>query len=944
MLYEKIREMNELGKLEVFNNYLLHVGKDIIYAKSKSTFENNGWYCVLDADGFEKYLVYHYDTGKKICVRFVDGKTPQIQEADPTFPWFGEMIDVFSVLSFASDSQGNVIDIVQNALDDEAIKVNHLNTEEGDAVKLVGYDSEGNLVEDTIPEGIVVDDALNTESDNAIANAPVATAIAGLESDISDIETALDTKANTADLENGTLVVSKALTAEEIAPVSEESGTIQDDPFISQGTGTENNTGSTDTSPVGKQLEKQGNTLAVNQLAPSNTIASNTSNGITCTQNGDGTYTLSGTAEAEANFVGTQLTLPVGHKLLISGGKSESVVVGITNHGNTSGSRILTITQNGSLYISVANGTDLTTPITLFPIIADLTQDFNGDIPQDLLDHPDHLSWYYNGSLAYNAGTLKNSDGRYLVCTGRQLWDEVTELGSISDANGQNASGSSNIRSKNYIMVIPNRTYYAKGYVKVYCYDANKNYIGVLGWKYNTTFVVPADCRFIRFFVDNSYGTTYNHDITISLYYSPEQGGEGYDQYYPYQEPKVYDTGTEELLRIPVVSGDDVLDSKLPNGTITRKCANETFTLTYDSEANVFSTSTQVAGASRGAKFICDKGYANSGSTSVASMPDKSLQIVNAGGIGIWVKDSSLSTSETLTIDLTYELATPTTEQGTTFSENIEIDDYGMMYWLDADGNLVEVPQGVKLFYPAWYVGFIDSLYARTSGDATDVVVQSELTAVNNRINTLLETGKKYKIVACVLRNNNGTWEQIGGGDHAPINVTSITQDSNFINVNFSFTAKNVVSFVACPDEEFAKLGYDIGSSVGITQARIQIFQNRVLSGFLQYTKSTGDFNRYDDISSASINTTTGLITINHGNIGSQFGRSYGVRYGKYIVAFDSLGATTDTFKLFDYSGNAVVDPDDFQLTWSAFATGGIAPSQANQQGNIWCLGIFEID
>ena len=70
---------------------------------------------------------------------------------------------------------------------------------------------------------------------------------------------------------------------------------------------------------------------------------------------------------------------------------------------------------------------------------------------------------------------------------------------------------------------------------------------------------------------------------------------------------------------------------------------------------------------------------------------------------------------------LCYELATPTTEQGTTFQSIIDIDDYGTMYWEDENNDLVEVAQGLTVFYPADYVGFIDSLSKHLNGNASSV-------------------------------------------------------------------------------------------------------------------------------------------------------------------------------------------------------------------------------
>ena len=185
MLIDKINEINALGKLDTLKGYLRNVGANLKYAKAGYSFSDSGWYCVLDADGYDRFLVYHYDVGKKLTLRYIEGKTTCVQECYPNI-YLGEIADVFSIMAFATDESGNIIDIVQDAIDDETLKINKINTEEGDAVKLVGYDTEGNLVEDEIPEGIVVDDALNKGSTNAIDNASVATAIEDITADIYD--------------------------------------------------------------------------------------------------------------------------------------------------------------------------------------------------------------------------------------------------------------------------------------------------------------------------------------------------------------------------------------------------------------------------------------------------------------------------------------------------------------------------------------------------------------------------------------------------------------------------------------------------------------------------------------------------------------------------------------------------------------------------------------
>lgn len=753
MLYEKIREMNELGKLEVFNNYLLHIGKDIIYAKSKSTFENNGWYCVLDADGFEKYLVYHYDTGKKICVRFVDGKTPQIQEADPSLPWFGEIIDVFSVLSFASDSQGNVIDIVQNALDDEAIKVNHLNTEEGSAVKLIGYDTEGNLVEDDIPEGIVVDDALNTESDNAIANAPVAQAFVNVE--------------------NGTIVAGKALSAKSIEAVSTESGAVQDTPFIYQGTGTANGTSIADTSPVGKHLEKQGNSVVVNQMVQNADFESasgwnGSSSTVLSISNGIATISkTSATANAEI-YRGLPKLVVANHKyLVIIRAKTPSNRVGVVidkDNWVSSFSASATITPNQwatlAMIITATSSPTSSNGIHIYPLaeteddaqaeidycyIIDLTQWFSGNIPQDLLDHPENFFRYYNGSLAYNAGSMENGTGRYLTCGGRNVWDEEWEVGLYNVNTGAKDTGNY-VRNKNPIRVTPNTDFYlysgSAKKMRVLFYDVDGNFISShADWLANQTIKIPANCAYVNFFMESTYGTTYKKDITISLYYTT---GDSYDQYFPYEEPKVYDTGSEPLYGI-----EGSRDIKAPDGTITRKMDGgklEDLEWQYSSELGFFYTQSLNATIKKGSPVytrqvvICDK-YSNNDAISsmtdanlVNNFADKSIQFHQGNSTSIaylYLKDTSLNGDASLINgNFHYALAEPTTEQGTPFAENIEINDYGTMGW-DS-----EVPQGCKIFYPADYALFIDSVGQRQdiNWDALAIVSHTEL---NNETDAL---------------------------------------------------------------------------------------------------------------------------------------------------------------------------------------------------------------
>lgn len=111
------------------------------------------------------------------------------------------------------------------------------------------------------------------------------------------------------------------------------------------------------------------------------------------------------------------------------------------------------------------------------------------------------------------SGEIHGWDECNIIKSNINIWDEEWELGTISTATGENAPSNTQIRSKNYISVIPSTSYYNNGYpITVYQYDANKNFIG-----YSTiqvgVFTTGANTHFIRFWRTS---TTYNNDISIN--------------------------------------------------------------------------------------------------------------------------------------------------------------------------------------------------------------------------------------------------------------------------------------------------------------------------------------------------------------------------------------------------------------------------------------------
>lgn len=525
-------------------------------------------------------------------------------------------------------------------------------------------------------------------------------------------------------LENGTIVPNKSRATESIENVSDESGTTQDNPFISQGTGTNNNVDSVDTSPVAKQIEKQGYTVANNQLAkPINSTNYRAASGASNVTITDGSFTMEGDAVVDEtsgngfNFVKDNYYLFIVKATLTSFNGTADIVaytgsaspVAITSSGYKFFIQKATATQTDTVNFRVSSYVSGSVAYSDLKV-RNLTQYFNGNsnIPQDLLDNPSHWSWYDNGTGSYDAGSLKNANGRYLVCTKRNIYKPAEA----------------------YTIVVPNRAYNYKGgsTTTITYYDKDKNSIGTESVSSGSQFTTPANCIYIASSVTSG--------VTISLYYTAEQGGEGYDSDYPYQEPSVYDTGTEELL---------AFDTKDPDGTWHKN----TKTLTFDENTNwtaygsgypnLFKITLLDAEATSEIGKLILLGYTPCRSRDIGTAEYTDKYIAISAQNTFYVNDPSYSDVSTFATAMSgktlyYKTNSPTTIQGTSFPENIEIDDYGMMYWLDTDNNLLSTPQGCKIFYPADYVLYTDTLFTYTSGDPENLALKTDVATVDTKV------------------------------------------------------------------------------------------------------------------------------------------------------------------------------------------------------------------
>ena len=545
--------------------------------------------------------------------------------------------------------------------------------------------------------------------------------------------------------EDGSYPLLNAGTADNLTPYSEDSGATQDIPFIAQGTGCGNGESVVDTGSYLQFKKKLGNTVGVNDLwgSANGTI---TMNGIALTYD-KSTNELtvvvgdSPTGYAQLQISTSPASIIPGRKYIIASDKPiesgmQFYASGMTGlKGNVPARTQFTIeagtSATSTLYFFVAQ---TTTPGTYKYKLQwrDLSIWYGSTdrIPSDLLSHPENWGRYYAGSLAYNAGTLESADGTVLKSIGRNVWDEEWEVGGINLSTGQNASANNKIRSTNYVPVIPNTAYYAKAKLTngVLFYGADKTYLGIdyAAYPNNSTFTTPPNAYYMRFVVSDTYGTTYNHDLTISLYYSGESG---YDQYYPYSVLAEVDTGSEVLR-----SAGAVADEKTPDGTITRRVGYvdmgtlsfETATANGKTYSNIISD-IQKGSASGYGNFIQSAIFVGVEKASMGLLGDGEMSVDTGGRLQIcktaWANYTSAQIATALSgVYLYYELATPTTEQGTAFAENIPCDDFGSMYWTQTKG----IPQGNEIFYPVDYKASIDTLYNRVGGDMSKIVTEDE--------------------------------------------------------------------------------------------------------------------------------------------------------------------------------------------------------------------------
>lgn len=503
----------------------------------------------------------------------------------------------------------------------------------------------------------------------------------------------------------------------------------------------------------------KGRTDAWNQVMKPGVFGAQSAAGVTITDNNDGTFTVNGTANGNAQISPvTNLNLIAGHKyayatIRLSGNAAPAFGIVGTTDSNQNGWTIRTSSGSGALsdaYFYISSGASYDNVQVQVPLI-DLTRLYGaGREPATaaafLAEYPEALT------APYNAGKLINNKMTALVTDGFNQWNEVWESGRLDTTTGADYANDTLIRTKGFMRVLPNTEYYCyfgaiNGGTSVWAmfYDENQNVIAGYSTGIgvsanasnisNATFTTPTNCAFMRFYW---FGTTYANDIAINLSHSGIRNGE-YEPYWTstlnIDHSKIYGklNGAGEMVQIApdgfrgVGSNYDEVDIVRKEAYIRRAWV-DMGTLNWTYQANVMGGSNAKSGFY--ASVIGFKNYSGnelplglcvkypaSSPNALYSGADKAFTIFNNN---LFIADSSAGYDPAAFktamdgVMLDYQLATPlhytdlmySEDGGQTFTEipsNYRVDDFGTERRLPdgiVDGAPASTPLVALINYP----------------------------------------------------------------------------------------------------------------------------------------------------------------------------------------------------------------------------------------------------
>lgn len=206
--------------------------------------------------------------------------------------------------------------------------------------------------------------------------------------------------------------------------------------------------------------------------------------------------------------------------------------------------------------------------------------------------------------------------------------------------------------------------------------------------------------------------------------------------------------------------------------------------------------------------------------------------------------------------------------------------------------------------------------------------------------------GRRYRMVACAVRNSGLGFSLIDDDRHTPVGVVSTENalDDMSVTVRMGFDGLKVSSVVVVADETLAAAGYQLGASVGLNSITIQASQPAGLGDYVSWNGSAW-VSLNGLVTSTTMNKSTGLITCTHAAMSAPYGGSVTSRSLTRRASMEGISATSTSLYLVDNAGMPAKTPTKDNRFWLTRTGARRVPMSelAVPSANIWVYGMFEV-
>lgn len=240
--------------------------------------------------------------------------------------------------------------------------------------------------------------------------------------------------------------------------------------------------------------------------------------------------------------------------------------------------------------------------------------------------------------------------------------------------------------------------------------------------------------------------------------------------------------------------------------------------------------------------------------------------------------------------------------------------------------------------------------------ETLDVPTQTQFENLIDTLNASLPS--THRMLSCVIRNTGAGWFLITTGGHTPINIDGISEDTDYIYLDYtSLGATNPANFIIGNDEDFIGI-YNAGLETTNTTAKIRITKPiiSVLKAKITHSGSGVFVSDNADVV-PTYNNGTGILTLTHSGFTST---DYTPRLSNEATsdanrtlfqnATSGISNTALAVKLYNFGGTqkTLINPE---IDYFYFERRGVVLEQNIQSpadvisaiGNFWLLGIIEL-